>query len=128
MAKPEHAIQPCTTSCTDKVENTKSTDKKDYSKSNVGYQTNNSACKNNGTTSYNQPPRANSPCEDSTLKEADPFINNHCPQEENALPIEERKKKQQEEKRLKKEKKAREIEEKKTKTTGNQKAKGSYES
>ncbi len=48
MAKPEHAIQPCTTSCTDKVENAKSTDKKDYSKSNVGYQTNNSACKNNG--------------------------------------------------------------------------------
>ncbi|XP_052153514.1 crossover junction endonuclease EME1 [Oryza glaberrima] len=115
MAKPEHAIQPCTTSCTDKVENAKSTDKKDYSKSNVGYQTNNSACKNNGTTSYNQPPRANSPCEDSTLKEADPSINNHCPQEENALPIEERKKKQQEEKRLKKEKKAREIEEKKQK-------------
>jgi crossover junction endonuclease EME1 len=35
--------------------------------------------------------------------------------EENALPIEERKKKQQEEKRLKKEKKAREIEEKKQK-------------
>ncbi|EEC78132.1 hypothetical protein OsI_17681 [Oryza sativa Indica Group] len=75
MAKPEHAIQPCTTSCTDKVENAKSTDKKDYSKSNVGYQTNNSACKNNGDVLF--------------LKE------------ENALPIEERKKKQQETKKQK---------------------------
>uniref|UniRef100_A0A0E0KVZ4 ERCC4 domain-containing protein n=1 Tax=Oryza punctata TaxID=4537 RepID=A0A0E0KVZ4_ORYPU len=115
MAKPEHMIQPCTNSCTDKVENATSTDNKDYSKSYVGYQTTISARENNGTTSYNQPPCANSPCENSTLKEADPVTNNHCPQEENVLPIEERKKKQQEEKRLKKEKKARAIEEEKQK-------------
>ncbi|KAF0890737.1 hypothetical protein E2562_004232, partial [Oryza meyeriana var. granulata] len=114
MAKPEHVIQPWTSSCNYKVDRAASADQKDYSKSYVGHQTALSACKTYGTTSYDQPLRANSPYEDSTLKEADRLTNKHCHQE-SVLPIEERKKKQQEEKRLKKEEKARQVEERKQK-------------
>uniref|UniRef100_J3M211 ERCC4 domain-containing protein n=2 Tax=Oryza brachyantha TaxID=4533 RepID=J3M211_ORYBR len=115
MAKPECVIQPWTSSCTDKVDGASSTDQNNYSKSYVEHQIPLSGCKNYGTTSYHQPLHANFPREDSILKEADPFTNKHCPQEENVLPIEERKKKQQEEKKLKMEKKARLMEEKKQK-------------
>uniref|UniRef100_A0A0D9WAC4 ERCC4 domain-containing protein n=1 Tax=Leersia perrieri TaxID=77586 RepID=A0A0D9WAC4_9ORYZ len=115
VAKTEHVSQPGISFCPDKVDTTTRTDQKDYSGSYVGCQATPSSWKNNGTTSHDQPFRANSHSEDSTLKEAHPFTNKHCPREENVLSTEERKKKQQEVKRLKKEEKARQVEERKQK-------------